>query len=43
MKNYKRDIIIKWFLEHSYEQYCIYDKDADELIKLLEEADKCPQ
>ena len=37
-KKEKRGIVIAWFLKHSCEEFPIYDKDADELLRNLEQA-----
>ena len=37
-KKEKRGIVIDWFLKHSCEEFPIYDKDADELLRNLEQA-----
>ena len=37
-KKEKRGIVIAWFLKHSCEEFPIYDRDADELLRNLEQA-----
>ena len=37
-KKEKRGIVIDWFLKHSCEEFPIYDRDADELLRNLEQA-----
>ena len=34
----KKEIVIDWFLKHSCEEFSIYDRDADELLRNLEQA-----
>ena len=38
MEKEKRGIVIDWFLKHSCEEFPIYDRDADELLRNLEQA-----
>jgi len=33
----KREVVIDWFLKHSCEEFPIYDRGADELLKNLEQ------
>ena len=38
MSEEERGIVMDWFLKHSCEEFPIYDRDADELLRNLEQA-----